>query len=252
MQLWLLMMTTKVDEPESEDEIAGKLEQLQTLITDRFSSTNRQTGVWRHVLVNRQMSFLEQTDRVSSKHTDRFSSKHTDRFSSTQKKVKTFSSSGEKSSTQKKVKVIFLGTHLQPIHLKQLHKNSYHGQETLYCRHLKSQLDTAPWYFKWMDWVWDRYLWVGWGTEHLTSANNTKLWLTIRFEEPIGEDILSETNLKRWVDDKFFGSFWLWLPENVAELSDFDSRFLRSSKWDPSAACNVFLASLQLVGEFQQ
>jgi len=44
-----------------------------------------------------------------------------------------------------------------------------------------------------------------------------------RFEEPIGEDILSETNLKR---------------------------FLRSSKWDPSAALVVFLASTQLVRDF--
>ena len=32
----LLMMTTKVDEPEGEEEIAGRLEQLRTLITDRF------------------------------------------------------------------------------------------------------------------------------------------------------------------------------------------------------------------------
>ena len=37
----LLMMTTKVDEPEGEEEIAGRLEQLRTLITDRFSSTDR-------------------------------------------------------------------------------------------------------------------------------------------------------------------------------------------------------------------
>ena len=59
----LLMMTTKVDEPEGEDEIAGRLEQLRTLITDRFSSTDRQV-------------------------------------SSTQKKVKAFGFSGEKSSTQ--------------------------------------------------------------------------------------------------------------------------------------------------------
>ena len=38
----LMIMATKVDEPEGEDEIAGRLEQLRTLITDRFSSTNRQ------------------------------------------------------------------------------------------------------------------------------------------------------------------------------------------------------------------
>jgi len=47
--------------------------------------------------------------------------------------------------------------------------------------------------------------------------------ITDRFEEPIGEEILSETNLKR---------------------------FLRSSKWDPSEACLVFLASVQLVCDF--
>ena len=59
----LMIMATKVDEPEGEDEIAGRLEQLRTLITDRFSSTGRQV-------------------------------------SSTQKKVKVFGFSGEKSSTQ--------------------------------------------------------------------------------------------------------------------------------------------------------
>jgi len=47
--------------------------------------------------------------------------------------------------------------------------------------------------------------------------------ITNRFEEPIDEDILSETNLKR---------------------------FLRSSKWDPSSACVLFLASVQLVFDF--
>ena len=67
------MMTTKVDEPEGEEEIAGRLEQLRTLITDRFSSTERQV-------------------------------------SSTQKKVKAFGFSGEKSSTL-----------LQPIHFKHPH-----------------------------------------------------------------------------------------------------------------------------------
>jgi len=47
--------------------------------------------------------------------------------------------------------------------------------------------------------------------------------ITERFEEPIEEDILSETNLKR---------------------------FLRSSKWDPPAASVLFLASVQLVCDF--
>jgi len=47
--------------------------------------------------------------------------------------------------------------------------------------------------------------------------------VTERFEEPIEEDILSETNLKR---------------------------FLRSSKWDPPAASVLFLASVQLVCDF--
>ena len=42
MQIRLLMVMSKVDEPEGEDEIAGRIEQLRTLITDRFSSTHRQ------------------------------------------------------------------------------------------------------------------------------------------------------------------------------------------------------------------
>ena len=39
VQIILLRMMMKVDEPESEEEMAGRLEQLRTLITDRFSST---------------------------------------------------------------------------------------------------------------------------------------------------------------------------------------------------------------------
>ena len=86
MQITLLMMmTTKVDEPEGEEEIAGRLEQLRTLITDRFSLSDIQ------VLINRQTDFLQQTDGFSS--TGR-------QVSSTQKKVKAFGFSGEKSSTQ--------------------------------------------------------------------------------------------------------------------------------------------------------
>ena len=41
--------------------------------------------------------------------------------------------------------------------------------------------------------------------KHLRSAGNTNIVITIRFEEPIGEEILSETNLKRWVH------FWVIL-----------------------------------------
>ena len=55
----LLMMTTKVDEPEGEDEIAGRLEQLRTLITDRFSSTDR----W--VFFNRQTGFFNPKESES-------------------------------------------------------------------------------------------------------------------------------------------------------------------------------------------
>ena len=39
VQIILLRMMMKVDEPESEEEMAGRLEQLRILITDRFSST---------------------------------------------------------------------------------------------------------------------------------------------------------------------------------------------------------------------
>ena len=41
----MLMMTMKVGEPESEEEMARRLEQLRTLIMDRFSSTQKKVKV---------------------------------------------------------------------------------------------------------------------------------------------------------------------------------------------------------------
>ena len=38
-------MILKVGEPESEEEMAERLEQLRTLITDRFSSTQKKVKV---------------------------------------------------------------------------------------------------------------------------------------------------------------------------------------------------------------